>query len=175
MIASIKLTKKLIDGQDLIVTPNWVSNGHWALRRLLLENEYVLADPEKALGVDSKEGEDSLIENILKDVFSSENPPVRPARKTSWVKTHEVSWKRKPEEYCLFELDEPRVGIFFNRLYVESLDLEALWVSGGSTSPSVNAEKKEEVSILLMPANLGEVTILNRPIKTIMSLKDLED
>jgi len=159
MIASIKLTKELIDGQNLIITPNWVSNGYWALRRSLLKNEYILTNSESIFGVDSIEGEDSLIENILENIFSSEKFFLRPARKTSWIILRRTSQKEKPEEYYLFKLDGFCVGIFFNRLYVENLGLEVLWVPGKNKFPSVNAKNKEKVSILLVPANVSETTI----------------
>lgn len=42
----IKITKKMVAGNGLYLSPNWISNGHWIVRRSCVENAALFASPE---------------------------------------------------------------------------------------------------------------------------------
>ena len=156
MIGTIKLTKRLIDGQNLIITPDYVSNGHWLARRAVFKNGFVLADPKEALGVEYGEEENSYVERVL----PKQEELIRLAR-TGWFIECYVSHRGKaPYQFQLFATKD-NLGMFFNKVYVDGFGIETLWapISKGddpslyvSNGPSIDAPTWDEAHVAIMHA-----------------------
>ena len=131
----MKITKKLINRQKLLISPNYVSNGHWLIRRKAIDNDFMLGDPKVAFNADSSIVEDSCLEVA----FPAPGNHKR-FTKTEWVN----SWNKA----TLFQAGN--TGMLINTIYVDGFDLHDLWTPkiGG---PCFNAETWEEATVLIMP------------------------
>jgi len=152
MVNSVKLTKQLVSGKNLIISPTYVSNGHWLACRTIFKNSFVLADPYEALNVAYGEEDDEYMEKVIlqrKDLIRLD--------KTEWIVENKLYREKKPSQFQLFTTEDNK-GIFFDKKYIDGFQVESLWISQedwisqeGRHSPAINAPTWEEALVAIMP------------------------
>jgi len=156
MISSVKLTKQLVNGKNLIISPTYVSNGHWLVRKSIFKNSFVLSDPLETLGVVHIEKDDGYLERVIEKAILEEN--LTRIDKTQWIQERKVYNKKSPMHFQLF-VTEDDVGVLFNKKYIDAFGIETLWApiekdeSGFPRmllAPSIDAPTWNEANIAIM-------------------------
>ena len=146
MVNSVKLTKQLVSGKNLSISPTYVSNGHWLAYRTIFKNSFVLADPYEALNVAYGEEDDEYLKRAIpqgKDLIRLD--------KTEWIVENKLYGEKKPRQLQLFATEDNR-GIFFDKKYIDGFYVESLWIpQEGKCSPAIDAPTWEEALVAIMP------------------------
>ena len=99
----------------LVVSPSYISNGHWAIMRSAVKNE---KDYACAAVVASEKGSEITDELVLKAIPCFNGTAPLPAK---------FSWARKvyaghDQDYAIFECSGTGQTVWFDRDYIERLD-----------------------------------------------------
>lgn len=146
-MVQVKLTKQLINGKSLIISPSYVSNEHRLAHRAIFKNNYILSDPYEALKVRYTEEDDKYIERVLLQYKN-----LHQLSKTDWILEREIYGKKKLQQLQLFTTEDSK-GMFFNKKYIDGFQIDVLWFTeeDGIISPAINAQNWEEASVAIMP------------------------
>ena len=124
----IKLTPKCFGKRGkLVVSPSYISNGHWAIERQAVKNE---KDYTVAGVVASKRGSELTDELVLKAIPCFNGTVPLPS-KFVWKRQVYVGLDR---DYAIFECKETGQVAWFDRTYIESLDCELADLYSSETS-----------------------------------------
>ena len=146
MVSVVKLTKQLIGGKNLIISPTYVSNGHWLAYRNIFKNGFVLADPYEALNVAYGKEDDEYMEKVI-----PRGEGLIRLDKTKWIVEDKLYGEKKPTQLQLFATEDNR-GIFFDKKYIDGFQVESLWIpQEGKCGPAIDAPTWEEALVAIMP------------------------
>ncbi|HEY2930874.1 MAG TPA: hypothetical protein VGK99_03940 [Acidobacteriota bacterium] len=149
----ITLKKKHFAGGSVYLTPGWISNGHWAIKRTWIKNNAVFASADtvsaflgEKTSVTVKEN-DSMVESILDTVKDAQLDYV----KTDWVHS------KAGDDFNLLRVFKNCSGkAVFREDYIQAFEILSLV----GTKPT-DVFRSADSDFLLMPCRL-EDKILNQ-------------
>jgi len=123
----VKIVKKIINKQPLFISPSWVTNGIWLIKKELIENEVFFdsaAHAETAFKCIASEKEDSYLE---KSSIVMEGTPFTLFLKTDWLQEAIDDPKILKRKFQSREGKE----VFINELYVKAFDISEVYQGDG--------------------------------------------
>jgi len=129
----------------IVITPNWVSNRHWAVHKSLVSNR---EDFENE-GTVKKHFQLSENDEMLFGKFDDEKTKILfPETKTKHIKTNEIETRQKG--YIKFRDYDNDHEIYLDSDYIELFKVTELW--GACRDAYIN--KPDDPTFIIMPCNL---------------------
>jgi len=161
MIEQIRLEKKhfgnLEDNEHdipfwfyrIIITPNWISNSHWAVKKNLITN----ADDFKSEETIRKYFQISEDEEFTFLEFGDEKVELLfPETREKHIKTNEIKTRQK--DYIQFKDYDNDHEVYFDPEYIELFKITKLWGSEKGVYVNIGKGGKGDPVFLIMPCNL---------------------
>lgn len=140
----MKLTKALFDNDCIIITPEWISNGHFMVKKSLFKGEAVLIDTyELFISWFGKHKRQEIGDEgeMLKKILPNKKTKLIEYKKTDWT------WKDSNQIY------ESENGdlIYISKYYSSILELDVLWSIGEIGAVCYDVPLAKDVTKIVMP------------------------
>lgn len=140
----MKITKAALSDGKIILTTNWVTNGHWCAKKKVFENKEVLKDMASLLTFNYGGVYTSKDDDLIKEILPVPNDVIKYKRTN---KTYDDFWFM--DHYGIVRVFVSEDGeAYIREKYVKRLKLKELYSIG---SRGVFYNDKEDPSIMIMP------------------------
>lgn len=144
MYHEIKLNKRMF-GASVRVSPGWITNGHWAIKRSRVANQALYANEELASLHVYKNTRSTKIDDKVVDAVVPDCKGFREFRCTDWVY---VNTSINGE--CYLFMDKNKCPALFNREYIDTFGLKSVYGNDKNKS-FTDVPKRDQVTIVIMP------------------------
>lgn len=143
----IKLAKKDLKGETIFLSPSYISNGHWMIKRWLAENAVLLKTEDS---IKAFAGGLYSFKEITDEAMKRQSPKRKNIKVKSVGKILNSSYNLDPREDRVVFADS-KGETYFDRRYVKLLGIADVEMYGDTyEGPFIN----EEGTIVLMPMKL---------------------
>ena len=149
----VKITKKMLANRKVILGEQYISNGHWAANKGMIENaetqfkneDTIKAAFPKVIFIDHKKP------NVFEPLVLPDKT-LTAYHKTNFINDNEYQARA-------FMADDGDL-LYLNEDYIPLLNGADTVYSTDNTSPVFNAKIQEEVTVVIMPIKVEEKIIL---------------